>query len=65
MLGFAIIFIIVGLVHIFLPEVIWYLEHGIHDKNAEPGEYSELIYRILGGIAVIVGIAVAVSEVTK
>ncbi len=65
MLGFAIIFIIVGLVHIFLPEVIWYLAHGIHDKNAEPGEYTELIYKILGGIAVIVGIAVAVSEVTK
>ena len=65
MLGFAIIFIILGLVHIFLPEVIWYLEHGIHDKNAEPGEYTELIYKILGGIAVIVGIAVAVSEVIK
>ncbi len=63
--AFAIILIIIGLAHIFLPEVMWYLAYGIHNKNAEPGEHTELIYRIVGGVAVIIGIAVIVSEVIK
>ena len=50
MLTVIIIIIVVGLLHIFAPEVVWFLNHGLHNKNAEPGEHSELLYRIAGVI---------------
>lgn len=65
MLTVIIIIIVVGLLHIFAPEVVWFLNHGLHNKNAEPGEHSELLYRIAGVIWLIVGIVLIVSEVTK
>ena len=65
MLTVIIIIIVVGLLHIFTPEVVWFLNHGLHNKNAEPGEHSELLYRIAGVIWLIVGIVLIVSEVTK
>ncbi|MBP1560257.1 MAG: hypothetical protein J6C96_03305 [Oscillospiraceae bacterium] len=61
MLIAAVLFILVGLAHIIFPEVMWYLAHGIFDKNAEPGDNTEIIYRIGGGLAVIVGIIAGIG----
>lgn len=61
MIIFGIILILLGLAHIFIPEVMWYFAHGIHNKNAEPGDNTEIIYRIGGGLAVLVGIIVVIG----
>ncbi|MCI5904517.1 MAG: hypothetical protein MRZ61_05185 [Oscillospiraceae bacterium] len=57
----AVILLIFGAAHIFFPQVLWYFAHGIHDKNAEPGEHTELIYRIVGGILAVIGIIVLIG----
>lgn len=57
----AVVLLIFGAAHIFFPEVLWYFAHGIHNKNAEPGEHTELIYRIVGIIAAVIGIIVLIG----
>ncbi len=49
------IFIILGLVNIFAPNVAWYLRHGMHYKDAEPTEASLILIRLSGILIVIMG----------
>ncbi len=58
---FALIFTAVGVLSVIFPEYVWYFEHGIWDKNAEPTDASAVLIRIVGVIIAAVGIFYGIS----
>lgn len=50
------IILVAGLVHLFIPKKIWDWEYGHKFKDKQPTPAILLLYRICGGIAIIISV---------
>lgn len=50
-----------GAFGVFAPKAAWYLGRGWMFKNAEPSDAVLVVYRIIGGVCVLLGIALLVN----
>ena len=57
----AIIFIVIGLLSIFLPEIAWYITRGWQYKDVELSDFAIKMTRVCGVIAVILGIVIILT----
>jgi hypothetical protein len=55
---FGLLFIIIGVVNLFFPQVGWYMTEGWKFKDAEPNDAALIMGRIGGFISVIIGFVI-------
>ena len=51
---------IVGLISIIKPNVLWYCSYGWMIKDAEPSDIAMTIYRVMGVVLIVVGVALII-----
>ncbi len=58
----AILVLLVGLWHLCAPASAWYLEWGWRYKDAEPSDIALTLYRVSGGVILIIGVIFLLSQ---
>lgn len=60
--GFAILLLLIGLFHVFLPQASWYLSIGWKLQDAEPSDAYLTMSRVGGVIASLVAIIALIAS---
>lgn len=55
-LGLSTVAIVIGLLHLLIPEGMWYIEWGWRFKEAEPSNAALIVNRTVGAILVAIGV---------
>lgn len=65
MVGFALVLLVIGIGHVVVPRVSWFLSIGWKLKNASPSAAFMLAFRVGGAVLSVIGLIIIVSVTSQ